>query len=104
MGRVYGVGHCANRLPVIFLDNIIIGLVRIFAPSGINSPLLPPLSTSIVILAPLSSKRLPRVGRAPADRSISPAAAKRLVERDQVLVQAGIALDKSGLREVQSTL
>jgi ParB-like chromosome segregation protein Spo0J len=34
---VYDVGHCANRLPIIFLDTIIIGLVRIFAPYGLKA-------------------------------------------------------------------
>jgi hypothetical protein len=38
------------------------------------------------------------------DVLICPATSERLVQRNQVLVQAGIALDEGGLREVQSTL
>jgi hypothetical protein len=34
MERLYGGCHCANRLSVIFIDNNIIRLVRIFAPYG----------------------------------------------------------------------
>ena len=37
MERLYGVCHCANRLSVIFIDNNIIQLVRIFAPYGFTA-------------------------------------------------------------------
>jgi hypothetical protein len=36
MERLYGGCHCTNRLSVIFSDNNIIRLVRIFAPYGLS--------------------------------------------------------------------
>jgi len=35
--RLYGVCHCPNRSSVIFFDNNIIQLVRIFAPYGVRA-------------------------------------------------------------------
>jgi hypothetical protein len=62
MERLYGVCHCANRLSVIFIDNNIIRLVRIFAPYGVSIFLITTGSSiqAMTLTVPPHSGHVPR--------------------------------------------